>query len=279
MLEPLIVDTDNQFRFMDLPIELRKMVYAELMVDAQDVECETIKVYKGSSRRAVRKGFTNTNAHRGLEWNKTAKKWIGQPHSNFMILRVCAEVNEEAAQVAYGSNRFRFYDATHMAIWLKGIGGMRHHLRVLHLSGGYRDVKMPSIFRALRNATNLRIFSIEHDAITRYKATILPKAATIATHCSKMVKHLQHAKRFRLRHQGVLNIVQIVSEYSKHCYDCKRGHKCSMYRRCCKVACKDLPDHVANLNAAVRSILAKKLGFEDTEASEIDAAAACCEKT
>ncbi|TKA63477.1 hypothetical protein B0A55_10615 [Friedmanniomyces simplex] len=99
MLQPVTIT--DYFRFMDLPPELRKMVYDLVLLEKS--EKITIESYKpvGQPRRPVRQGFryTGRNDHRGMTWDKTRGKWIGQLPSNLGVLRALykARKNDDTA--------------------------------------------------------------------------------------------------------------------------------------------------------------------------------------
>ena len=138
MLEP--VENTDYFRFMDLPPELRKMVYDLVLLEKTEKVYLTAYKAKARARRPVKPGFRDHSEryrrkYEGITWDKDNGKWIGVEPSALSLLRVSKDLLAETAPIVYGDHTFNFGDMGVMECFLSHVGNMRQYLRSLELSG------------------------------------------------------------------------------------------------------------------------------------------------
>lgn len=91
----LVLDSVKTFCFLELPAEIRVMIYRYLIEEPEPIKIRTFTL-RANGHRAVRAGFEdrkNYTAH-GLKFNQRPRKYIGQPASYFAL----AAVNKQMPQ-------------------------------------------------------------------------------------------------------------------------------------------------------------------------------------
>ncbi|KAK5121645.1 hypothetical protein LTR85_004817 [Meristemomyces frigidus] len=264
MLEP--VTPTEYFRFLDLPPELRGMVYDLLL--QQPEERIIMDTYKpvGQPRRPVRAGFRSKHTHKRMQWDKLRGKWVGQKASNFSLLRVNQQLREEAAAVVYGNHTFACSDMAAMLIFLETIGGMRKHLRHVKLGlwHNYQESKTRPIFDLLKEAKGLRTLEIEHRTICSNPEYTYGKVTTaegFVRDCLSLLKTLHKEQQEAATSVDVRDIIK-VGEVEK-CWACRRTLKDDCNTMTCKYPCKDVQEHNMEFAAEFRALVAKAVGIEE----------------
>ncbi|KAK5676315.1 hypothetical protein LTS10_011127 [Elasticomyces elasticus] len=126
VLEPY---TEPPFRFLNLPPELRVMVYKVLLQEPAPIQIWSYKPTH-KPRRSCRATFRDVKLHGKLDWMAQTGKWVGQPPIYVRSLfRVNKQIFNEAAPVLYNMNTFTFQRARDLRVFLNTIGAMREHLR------------------------------------------------------------------------------------------------------------------------------------------------------
>ena len=94
MLEPVA-----GFPFLELPAEVRNIIYSHLLEEDKPIRMDTTKVTH-QPRRPVRLGFRSSDGHTGLTWNRNTHKWIDQSPSAHTILRVNKQIFRETVRLS-----------------------------------------------------------------------------------------------------------------------------------------------------------------------------------
>jgi len=141
MLEPA-PRVEKPFRFLELPAEIRNMVYSHLLGD------DTMKV-------RIRVGYHSRISGEWLDAHD--EKVPMKPSTN--ILSVCRSVFDEAASVFYGSPVFVVSSMTDLRKLLTGFGSCTKYLRHLTISY-FSAYNTGAAFRLLGEATGLRSLHI-----------------------------------------------------------------------------------------------------------------------
>lgn len=205
---------------MELPPELRKMVYTELLQDEKPIAL----VYDKFSRSGDRDKFKSLRR----------KKYIndGRPlhapdafASGRAIMSVSKLIHQEASAVGYGVNTFHFAAIPTFLRFLEDIGDMRQHLR--HIELKLNDVALGSlhiieILRYLEEAKGLRSIIINHDAVCG-QLTQPPKLRkSFLNSMGSLLGVLQNASEDGKGLRGVLGRFTVASHL---CFSCKNLEK------------------------------------------------------
>lgn len=202
VLEPL---SEDHFRFLDLPPEVRNIIYAHLLVR------RGVKLHiDGGKPENVRGNWGG--------WppppSRKRKKSRCQPHAD--IFRVSRQVIEEASSVFYGFNRFIFYRFMGLHSFLQKIGPRATHLRDIEVVL-YGDYAAESSFRLLAQAKDL-----EHLAIQVSLWRDQAKAVKWARQLRPLLRAWQLQGRDRT---AIMDVLKGCFKQSAYCYH--PGHTCT----------------------------------------------------
>ncbi|KXT12602.1 hypothetical protein AC579_363 [Pseudocercospora musae] len=261
MLEPV---TDH-FRFLDLPPEIRNLIYDELLLERNPVKVITYKA-KGRARRAVRS--TLQHSHPGLIWNSDLGTWTGQASSAHVILQVNQQILAEAGPIAYGSNVFRLDDYRGLRCFLEGIGRMRAYLKHISLFSPiyYTTIATPALHK-LKDAKGL--VSLEYaagmlsDSADTYKG-VTPQG--LFHDCKQLLKSLHsHRKKHRASVDDVIDVVKITPGAWVICAKARRGESCHCGSVMGEDGCKSRITQLEKWNKELRQMMVEEFGMGKKE--------------
>ncbi|KAF2165070.1 hypothetical protein M409DRAFT_24456 [Zasmidium cellare ATCC 36951] len=270
MLEPI----NDFFRFMDFPPEIRNIVYDMLFQEAEDIEIVTFKS-KFSGQRAVRRGFKRQSKHPGDTWNPQKSNWEHQTPSVHSLLKTCQQIKEEAAPVAYGSNRFSFNGLPELKAFLSGIGTMRQFLRQIRLVyGSYHHTVAATTFHKLKDAKDLQSVTFPHDMVCgdcrperlgRKSITI----RDVLVHTKPFLKAFHKAQKSKDDPVNVPDIICVAPEtWPRFCEDGEMGRSCTCTYLGDPSSCRERLQHTKEVQVDFRKAVADELGIEVTSSKE-----------
>lgn len=154
------------FRFLDLPAELRNLIYVFALVDQEPI-CFEYSFWHHSSSRIVCVSFQHSDSSNhdasfdsfqaGADQRVAAFTWClwpvdSQSCRNIALLQTCKQINNEAASIFYGENKFAVFGQD-------ALPGFLSHFRA-HISLVLREAVYLSSFSAPA-ITKTCIFSSE----------------------------------------------------------------------------------------------------------------------
>lgn len=271
------------FRFLDLPAEIRTMIYGHIFEESGEIRMATYKPPR-QPRRSVRWSFHSgqyrSKGHGDLQWDRDQGKWLNQEPSALTVLGVCKLVFQEAAPMVYGSNTFLFHRVLDADVFLGRIGRMRRHLRTIKFQGSaYGMGKITSVFNKLKDAKQLRTITFPHSGVCgayyHWNAHWLgaPRgyfsARTLCNYLGPLAKTLNKAQNNGQSIYNVLELIQITGR-EPPCYRCSDGSGvCALKNSTfCKTECNKMDVHVQKFMDECKDRIAKKLGIAVDEGSD-----------
>ena len=258
-----MLQSQGGFRFLELPPEIRTMIYACITENEGPISISTHK-RPNEARRPV---LSNYN----------------QPAFALNILRASKQVLKEVAPMMYSNNEFRFNGGlSDLKVFLDRIGSMRAYVRHIHIGKhGYQRTKATPAFHSLKGATDLRTLSFHHTSVSEqysrwdYRRTVHTEG--LAYTIGPLLKALRRA-RTGPSSKDLLEIVKFEWDRCTTCAPlapafpenddaCLNGRVPSSsfwggsVRS--KVKCKDAAAHCKALEEKVRGLLKKELGIKE----------------
>lgn len=270
---------------MDLPPEIRNMIYEYLIHEPKAVEITSHKPV-GKRRRPVVSTFKakTTNDHKGKVWDKINGKWLGGTHNtSHNLLRVCKQIQSETGSLLYGETTYSFHHWNDMELFLRTIGGMRRFVRHINIpdcrSKGYH--KGCWILASYGKGTDLRSLVVKHRDVCDRTSEDRKAGITRVVKAVWPLFKLLEAKRAADNISGPRSVLDMISvdaqsqcthcnsdaNLPRLCYQCRIGvpheKKCLGTSYGCEVKCADLEEHCKELGLKLRGALAEELKIRE----------------
>lgn len=222
MLQPT-----NSFRFMDLPAEIRLIVYSYLCDEGEEYRIMSYNPDGKSPRRPVLWDFRpgTWSTRKGLTWDKNASQWLGQPFSSNMLLAVSKQVQEEAGPFIYGRNRISPDSFSDAQLFLDTIGDMRRFIRAFKVPVNSYDAGLAhSVFKKLQDATNLQEIIVPHSNLCGWRCSLGTLRLAYMLRTLLAASHKRPVTDSEASPRDVLDILHVVHDRNNRtCGYCKSG--------------------------------------------------------
>lgn len=219
----LVLVPAGSFRLLDLPAEIRQMIYEYLLTRENPIK---LKRYIG---RIVQQSFTHGTVKTD-GWDAELRKWKSRECHLHAIMGVNKEIQQEAAEVLYSTNRFVFQDPQTLSLLSKLAGEGTHHLRHIELAASRGDTSghLAAALNVLKECASLRTLSLPHATICTSVDTTHPAyprrpseniaAKALVDACIPLLFNLQ-----KTRHQRQIagNVLDVISSIRCNCHWCK----------------------------------------------------------
>ncbi|KAI5368373.1 hypothetical protein Slin14017_G034090 [Septoria linicola] len=257
ILKPFI----NSFRFLDLPAEIRNMVYQELYSYSEAVVLSKVKP-RDSKARAVslRRNYgaekRTLYGRENARYDYEKRQWVEMPPSTLNLILACRLVREEASAILYGQNSFRFDDFTTGLLFLDGLGNSRQHLRKVEFGQrAYKKSKARSVFHKLKDAKGLRSITIDSSyAHTQgWQSDSSLTAEMIANGCKTLLSKLHKSRGNNSGLPGVADIIHLTWSKCYHAHS--SGSSCPF--------CVEREASCSAKSVELRKLVAAQVGIQE----------------
>jgi hypothetical protein len=190
---------DGGLTFLDLPAEVRNMIY------------QFVLVYSAGRLRQV----------------DIKKKETG-PRSELAvgIIRASRQLHSEALPLFYGQNTFSFFNPTQLGEFLEKVGPARSHIRHIHLNFVGTWVELKSALVQLKHAKQLQTFAVSDHAPLKLwsfgRATKLNKPMSIYLPWLKTLRKARDARGESTAVRDVFRF-QVEGAFDGRCRQSKQG--------------------------------------------------------
>ncbi len=269
--QAILVQPFQPFRPMDLPMELRTIIYNLVLIKPTPTPIQIVSFKVPSrDRRPVQRGRQLRIGHEGLTWDKQQGKWLRMAPSSLAITQVNREVSAEALEVVYGSNTFVFPETSDMDTFIRTIGSNERFVRYHEVPGesSWTDKRSSKIFRSLPPLANLRSIKINHRVVcSTLRAVGGVTFDGFISDVMPFLRALHNTIRQKDLSYTVLDVVKFVQD-AQVCSGCGTGGHCR-YRSVmgtCQVPCRgaQMDRHCEELQGRLTALLVKELEIAQT---------------
>jgi hypothetical protein len=207
-------DTANTGNLETLPLELRKEIYAHLLVETKKIPIERFVENKYGQGKPIRMDHHRNKKHPGKFHDRSQQRWVDAPPCTTSLLLVNSAVSVEATHVLYGFNRFEFEHACALWTFLEKIGESMqylHHLAIIGRGVLYhnRTVAMSKAMRLLQHTPSLRSLEISHFALCdRFYGHRLTVYSLVLS-CAPLLKSLKITFEEEDLNVNILDVIRI----------------------------------------------------------------------
>lgn len=253
VLKPVTV----HFRFMDLPPELRSMIW-HLCYPVVDFNM-SVRTFAAKQERKDAAPGLRVRSCESDPVGKSVKFQVDiqLPTCRLTPLLVNKEMSHDAAAVLYARMRFVCSQQTLPASFLQSLGSMRKYVTTLRLDHptvrGLQDIAPWVHLTALRRIEFLHDIickNREESAGARSPGEVAEKFATLVLPLAKSLLNSRSQ-----------DLVYVSNPDVSKCEDCQTGT--SETRRClkrpCQTACSDMAQHCKDLQSRIRGLLDEML--------------------
>ncbi|GIZ37113.1 hypothetical protein CKM354_000057300 [Cercospora kikuchii] len=252
LLEP----STEHFPFLELPAEIRQMIYNECFKDSRSMKIKLFPTKKNGLRAISCRRLLDTPAR----FDQTTKTWVNKPASALGLLAVNKQIKDEAVSTLY-SNVFDFPDFRTCQIFLESIGTMLSLLRdVAFQRGSYQKSKARTLFFKLREAKGLRSLTFHFRDVSGEARKSSVSTATFAADCKTMMTSFHKSRKAQDGLPGVLELVRLIPE-CKFCWLKSIGiSSLAASEKTCN--CEDFKTECEESQKDFRDLIAKSVGVE-----------------
>lgn len=280
MLEPDVAG----FPFLKLPAELRILVYSFVFGGEERVRIGSIK-QTNEPKRAVRASLEGLPFRDSYRRKRDDRARVDALSPVQKLLTLSKQVLEEAAPVIYSDRYFRFIDTRVFKIWLNSIGDMRRLVRHVHVGddgyGGWHRTSAGCVVTKLKDATDLRSFSIIHSNICGNGGRYM-RWRTHTSNFAYQISRIWARNKDKIANPAdLLDIIKVKWERCKVCAPlapafpetestCRNIDGPHWLSPPCATSCEKAAKHCLKVQRELRKLVAKELHIEDPLAPSDD---------
>lgn len=211
------------FQLLELPLDIRRMIYDELLLDPGPIDITTYKP-KGAPRHAVSYQLA---FRRDLgSWNPETRKFQHGTTNNIGVMQVNRQIRQEASTAMYGGNTFRFDKFNTCQLFLSRLGDTRVHIRhIAFFAHAYQKTKARGMFLQLKDVNGLRTINISYREFDDLFAggPHLWSVKQLAADCKIMMTALHEFRQGRSNLPSVLELIKVTWSICTGCAKAKKG--------------------------------------------------------
>jgi hypothetical protein len=205
-----MADTADTGDLETLPPELRKEIYAHLLVETKKISIKRLR----KEGKAVRMDNHRHKDHPGKFYDRSQQDWVDAPPCTTSLLLVNSAVSVEATQVLYGFNKFDFEHTCALWTFLESIGKSKQYLRHIAIVGYgvlYFGslVAMKRSVKLLQHSPSLRSLEISHFALCDQQNNLKFNIQTLVAACAPLLKTLKITFEKEGVNVNVLDVIKI----------------------------------------------------------------------
>lgn len=247
------------FQFLELPLDIRRMIYDELLLDPGPIDITTYKP-KGAPRHAVSYQLA---FRRDLGfWNPETRKFQHGTTNNIGVMQVNRQIRQEASTAMYGGNTFRFDKFNTCQLFLSRLGDIRVHIRhIAFFAHAYQKTKARGMFLQLKDVNGLRTINISYREFDDLFAggPHLWSVKQLAADCKIMMTALHKFRQGRSNLPSVLELIKVTWSI---CTGCAKAKKREGESNVACPECTTIREAGKATQKRVRTAIAATMGIE-----------------